>query len=103
MVTQTCVVSDHNDQALVDQGHQATHDLLIQGLGDLRRSGIWWTHHIGDDAFRAIDVLHAADDPHPRVQEVRAGTLEHLRAGEDPVFIVAWCIAEGTEDQVMYG
>lgn len=101
VVTQTCVVDDHRNAALMEQGQTATHDLLINGLGALRCSGVWWTHHTGQEALARVDELMPADDPDPRVAEVRAGTLEHL-ANEHSVFVVAWCYAATPAGQVVY-
>lgn len=102
-VAQTCVVADHLDTALVDYAHQETHDLLIEGLGARRVSGVWWTHYEGADATAVVDELLPADDPNPRVAEVRAGTLDYLASGARPAFVVAWCMATAAEGEVIYG
>lgn len=98
-VTQTAVVVDHRDKDLLEEARRATHDCLLDGLGDLRCSGVWWTHYNGAEALEVVDALLPADDPDPRVQEVRAGTLEHLAASGHSVFVVAWCLARVPENQ----
>lgn len=92
LVTQSCVVEDHRNAELVDQGHAATHDAMVEGIGGLRCSGVWWTHHLGDEARARVDDLMPASSTETRVLEVRAGTLEHLEA-DHAMLIVAWCVA----------
>jgi hypothetical protein len=92
-VTQSAVVSHHDDEAAMHEARQRTHDLLIDGLGELRCSGIWWTHHTGTQAIALVNDLTGVDDPDPRVAEHRASYLEHLNASEHSVLVVAWVLA----------
>lgn len=101
-------VALHGDEESIAYVRQQTHDMLCNGLGELRRSGVWWTIHPATaslgvtDARSAVDSVLPADDPDPRVAEARAQTLAAL---EDPaaVYVVAWCIAVVPEGQVVYG
>lgn len=97
------------DHASLDYVRQETHDLLCNGLDQLRRSGVWWTHHkvTGEpgtlDARTAVDTVLPADDPDPRVVEVRAETLAALDEHPGAVYVVAWAIAAVPDGQVVYG
>lgn len=102
-------VALHGDPESVAYVQQETHDMLCNGLGELRRSGVWWTVHTSEaapgttDARTALDSVLPSDDPDPRVVEVRAEILAVLEDNPAAVYVVAWCIAVVPEGQVVYG
>ena len=34
---------------------KATHDAVIRQTANMRASGVWWTHHTGDEALQVLD------------------------------------------------
>lgn len=83
------IVFDGSDEASMAYARKATHDALIRQTAHLRASGVWWTHHTGDEALRVLDDSefgdaspeHAADE-----QEMR-----QLLISPTAVLVVAWC------------
>jgi hypothetical protein len=108
--TTSGVVGDGHNEADMAYTRQTLHDSLLEMLGDRRRSGIWWTHHTGDEANTMVtDVLYTEDVPvedmdhadSSRVAEVREESLRWLSANADAVLVVAWAIGAVPEGAVL--
>jgi hypothetical protein len=88
-MTMIAVVSDRDNREDIDVAMRETHDRLVSGLGELRKSGIHYTSHYAAEGRRVYDLL---------VEDVPAHQQdpETLRRLADPraLLIVAWCVAE---------
>lgn len=89
--TQIAVVADRHVQADVDEARQTSHDRLIDVLGALRRSGVWWTEYPARTGLAVLDDVMPADGTE-RVREVRERSVAMLQAPES-LLVVAWVIA----------
>lgn len=89
----TTVVADRTVQADVDEAMRVTHDKVIAMTGPLRRSGVRWTLHPGEEGTEFLDST-GWDDGGPEYALQGAHMRTWLRNGPDPVLVVAYVLVD---------
>lgn len=82
------IVFDGSDEASMAYVRKETHDALIRQTSHLRASGIWWTHHTGDEALHVLDDTQfgVASPEHAAYEQ----EMRELLASPSAVLVVAW-------------
>lgn len=83
------IVFDGSNEASMEHARKATHDALIRQTAHLRASGVWWTHHTGDEALRVLDESEfgEASPQHAAYEQ----EMRQLLISPTAVLVVAWC------------
>lgn len=74
---QPAAVADADDEAAIQEARRQSHDALIEGLGDKRRSGVQWLQWNGLDAIEMLDKH--LDDGRQEWQNLRRYLVDHPR------------------------
>lgn len=88
---------EYRDEATLAEARRLTHDRLIDGLGDRRRSGVRWREATGETAIKVVQEVEAKG-----VTEYLdggsggyGGLIAFLRECPDAVLVIAEADVEG--------
>lgn len=84
-----------SDEETLGYVRKETHDALLRQLaarGDAQRSGVWWTHHQGEEALAALEPFLPLADPDPRVGVYHLELAARLAEHADATLVIAWAI-----------
>lgn len=93
---QPAVALNRHEEGAVELARKASHDSLIEQLGNLQRSGIWWTHHHPGEAGRWINQMYDLASMDPSDVQI-VGELRDALQDPSALLVVAWCIGEVPE------